>query len=188
MQNYQECFCHSKCLSKKKKKKRLNTFRTVFGLGPLARSTWGCHKSCAWKHPFLQSDKMRFPVILGLKDFKQSLKPIRLSLMGFEINSRLEAMISCTSSCFLHCGSDPLHENIFFWSTVSEISRTYGFKDTDFVVSTVQNKGHIKNDHLHRARLVSPQNCKMWWNYWVWVLSNVVCCVFRKRQSVATPT
>lgn len=101
-------------------------------------------------------------MILGLKNFKQSLKPIRLSLMGFEINSRLEAMISCTSSCFLHCGSDPLHENIFFWSTVSEISRTYGFKDTDFVVSTVQNKGHIKNDHLHRARLVSPQSCKMW--------------------------
>lgn len=71
--------------------------------------------------------------------------------MGFEMNSHLEAMISCTSSCFLHCASDPLHENIFFWSTVSEISRTYNFKDSDFVVNTVQNKGHMIKDDLHRT-------------------------------------
>lgn len=92
---------------------------------------------------------MRFPVILGLKDFKQSLKPLRLSAVGFEMNSHLEAMISCTSSCFLHCGLDPLHEYILFWSTVSEISRTYSFKYTDFVVNTMQNKGHMKKHEIY---------------------------------------
>lgn len=71
--------------------------------------------------------------------------------MGFEMNSHLEAMISCTSSCFLHYGLDPQHENIFFWSTVSDISRTCGFKDTDFAVNTMQNKEHMKKDNLHRT-------------------------------------
>lgn len=104
---------------------------------------------------------MRFPVILGLKDFKQSLKPLRLSVMGFEMNSHLEAMISCTSSCLLHCGLDPLHENIFFWSTVSETSRTCDFKDTDFVVNTMQNKWHMKKGILHRTWLLSPQSFKI---------------------------
>lgn len=64
-------------------------------------------------------------MILGLKDFKQSLKPLKLSVMGFEMNSHLEAMISCTSSCFLHCDLDPQHVSIIFWSTISEISRTW---------------------------------------------------------------
>lgn len=81
------------------KKRRSNTFRNEFGLWPLVRSSWAVHRSSAWKTSFWQSDKMRFHVVLDLKDFRPSFKSLVFFSMWSERNSHLEAVISCRSSC-----------------------------------------------------------------------------------------